>query len=86
MTNSCTGNIPFEFDEAEPEVTIEFDAQPHEPTTRDDPRCDASIDITEVVRVDNGIELTIDGLADSIKRHFEQCVWDYLKERDEEVS
>jgi hypothetical protein len=90
MTDQCTGNIPFRFDQGEPEVTIEFDAQPYERTTYDSPGCDVSIEITRVVRVDNGIEVGIDNPeidpANLCRKQLEQCVWDYLERKTEETD
>ena len=79
MTDQCPGTIPFEFDESEPEVTIEFEAHPYEPPTCDYPGCDASLEILSVVLVESGREVDF---ACKFERRLEQCVWDYLEERE----
>jgi hypothetical protein len=83
MTSCCKGNLPYEFDPDESEVRIWFDHEPREPRTRDNPGCDASVEITQVRRLDNDEELSISRLPAEVMEAFEWDVWNYLETLEE---
>lgn len=68
--------------EEEIEIEVSFDFQPYEPMTRHYPGCDASCDIYEVVRADNGTELC---LLPKEQERFEEELCDRAEENRREA-
>lgn len=58
------------------EVLVFFDFEPYEPMTRHYPGCDASLDITEVIRDDNYEEICL--LPEQKEAWEEELLDDYL--------
>lgn len=81
---SCSATIPFDHDEAEPDVIVFFDFDAPEPMTRDYPGSPGGVYINRVVYDrENGGEIDLDGISPDLMKHFEDVAIEYLRERDE---
>ena len=73
-------NLPAEIDPDEPEITVEFDAEPGEPQTFDYPGSPAIVEIERVTQ--NGVPINPRAFK-SIYKELQQASWDYLERLEE---
>lgn len=66
------------------EIEVYFDFQPEERMTRHYPGCDPSVEICEVIRADNGVELCL--LPDEQERIEEILVEKAEENRQEQIA